>query len=126
VRVSVGKCPPKVNPPCPSPNKMATTSNPVQLTAKSMFPSWLKSPATSNSGAMMLPVRWLAKADGRNAAERIKQANAENCIFFIFFLPTFTESRSDQPGDKFQYFRPEQSDLRLNTDSRPSLVSHRH
>jgi len=55
----------------------------VQLTAKSMLPSWLKSPATSNSGAMMLPVRWLAEADGRNAAERIKQKNAENGIFFI-------------------------------------------
>jgi len=47
----------------------------------------LKSPATSNSGAMMLPVRWLANADGSNAAERIKQANAENCIFFIVFYP---------------------------------------
>jgi hypothetical protein len=57
------------------------------LTAKSMLPSWLKSPATSNSGVIKLPVRWLANADGRNTAERIKQARVENCIFFIFFYP---------------------------------------
>jgi hypothetical protein len=68
---------------------MATTSNPVQLTAKSILPSWLKSPATSSSGAIMLPVRWLADADGRNTAEKIKQANTENCIFFIAFFILF-------------------------------------
>jgi hypothetical protein len=66
---------------------MHKTSNPVPLTAKSMLPSWLKSPATSNSGVIKLPVRWLANADGRNAAERIKQARVENCTFFIFFYP---------------------------------------
>src|SRR5712692_10041825 len=99
VRVSVGKCPPKVNPPFPSPNKMATTSNPVQLTAKSKLPSWLKSPATINSGDIRAPVRWLAHADGRNAPTRTKQAKVEKYIRFIVFLSTFTEPQSDQSGD---------------------------
>src|SRR5215470_12374082 len=122
--VSVGECPAKVKPPCPSPSKIATTSNPVQLTARSMLPSWLKSPATSNSGAMMLPVRWLAQADGKNAAERMKQANAENlnCSFFIIFPVciefTVSEPRSDPSGDALRYLHL-QLCLRLQKEPRP-------
>jgi hypothetical protein len=37
----------------------------------------------------------------------------------MIFLSPFTESRSDQSGDAFQYLRPEELDLRLDTDSRP-------
>src|SRR5439155_516906 len=83
------------------------------------------------SGAMMLPVRWLANADGRNAAERIKQANAENCIFFIISDSLllnlfFTESRSDQSGDAFQRL-PAQLNLRLEKEHRSrSREYHRH
>src|SRR5205823_14026762 len=126
VSVSTGKCPPKVNPPCPSPNKMATTSNPVQLTARSMLPSWLKSPATISSGAIMVPVRWLADADGRNAAERTKQAKVENCSFFIVFIPfiEFLEFRFGQSGDESQYLLVPLN-LRLQRESRPRSLGSR-
>src|SRR6266851_9366868 len=101
---------------------MATTSNPVQLTAKSKLPSWLKSPATINSGDIRAPVRWLAHADGRNAPTRTKQAKVEKYIRFIVFLSTFTEPQSDQSGDASQYLRSYQLDLHLQKEPRPRSV----